>query len=274
MLPPSKKSTSDLSVLTTGTEPVSEHMSDDSSSIGNPSFTDSTRSSSSSLFLRSCLTSAPTSRRSTNSLWSTTSSSVSFGTIDIRDYERVAGDHPETSFGVPLSIGWAFKERRSISVERYEQDKLKAYLEGNAMKRISKKHGGTSANVKPLGALTRKKILHDEFGVPLEEIRKAEKTLEKFKKQLQLEKRGEDDILKTKKVMDKFKVQLQLREKRSGGSLSMDESVAPNKKSFVRSLRKGVMNKLSLREKGANGSSSENKELSSIIMPSPVQIVG
>lgn len=48
---------------------------------------------------------------------------VSFGFVEVRKYERIAGDHPETNLGVPLGIGWAFRSRPVRSVDGHERDK-------------------------------------------------------------------------------------------------------------------------------------------------------
>mmetsp|Transcript_17949 Transcript_17949/g.28989 ORF Transcript_17949/g.28989 Transcript_17949/m.28989 type:complete len:191 (-) Transcript_17949:126-698(-) len=93
---------------------------------------------------------------------------VSFGSIQVREYERIPGDHPETSMGVPLTIGWAFKEQRAVPVPK------SSGTNNNDKKR---------KNVPRLGAMTRKRLLMDEFNIPMHEIRFAEKELEKFKKQ-------------------------------------------------------------------------------------------
>jgi hypothetical protein len=90
---------------------------------------------------------------------------VSFGPIHVREYERIVGDHPDTRIGVPLSIGWAFYERKPVSIEQYEAD------------RVQKGH-----NLR-MNSITRKNLLHNEFGVPEEELRNAEKEIQKIKKQ-------------------------------------------------------------------------------------------
>jgi hypothetical protein len=46
-------------------------------------------------------------------------SAVSFGTTEVREYERVLGDHPNLSIG--LAIGWDYQEQDSVSVDDYEQ---------------------------------------------------------------------------------------------------------------------------------------------------------
>lgn len=89
---------------------------------------------------------------------------VSFGEVHVREYERIVGDHPDTRLGVPLSIGWAFYERPPVSIEQYEGDRI---------------HRG---NLR-LSSITRKNLLHNVFGIPEEEIRNAEKEIQKVKKQ-------------------------------------------------------------------------------------------
>lgn len=88
---------------------------------------------------------------------------ISFGAIHIREYERIVGDHPDTRIGVPLSIGWAFVERESIPIENYESNRVP---KGNLR----------------MSSITRKNILHNTFGIPEEELRDAEKEVQKIKK--------------------------------------------------------------------------------------------
>ena len=94
--------------------------------------------------------------------------SVSFGSIRVRQYERIVGDHPETKVGVPLAIGWAYNEDEDhpdgISIERYEADKIRK----GKLKMTS---------------ITRKNMMLHVFGFTEEEIKQAEKRSDKLRKQ-------------------------------------------------------------------------------------------
>jgi len=88
---------------------------------------------------------------------------VSFGAIQVREYERVVGDHPDTRIGVPLSIGWGYIEHDMIPIEKYESER------------------SSKGNLR-MSSITRKNILHNVFGIPEEELRDAEKEVQKIKK--------------------------------------------------------------------------------------------
>lgn len=45
---------------------------------------------------------------------------VSFGKLDIREYERAIGDNVVTS-GVPISLGWEYERETSLDLDNYEQ---------------------------------------------------------------------------------------------------------------------------------------------------------
>ena len=89
------------------------------------------------------------------------SSRISFGEVQVRDYERIVGDHPDTRFGVPLSIGWAFAERDSQHLDEYEKQREEA---------------GPRKDLGPVGcgfkvdSSRRKKWLKEEFGISDEEV--------------------------------------------------------------------------------------------------------
>ena len=71
------------------------------------------------------------------------------------------GDHPDTRFGVPLSIGWAFAERDSQHLDEYEKQREEA---------------GPRKDLGPVGcgfkvdSSRRKKWLKEEFGISEEEV--------------------------------------------------------------------------------------------------------
>jgi hypothetical protein len=88
---------------------------------------------------------------------------VSFGAIQVREYERMVGDHPDTRIGVPLTIGWGYVEHDTISIDKYESER------------------SSKGNLR-MSSITRKNILHNVFGIPEEELRSAEKEVQKIKK--------------------------------------------------------------------------------------------
>ena len=86
-------------------------------------------------------------------------SSVSFGSVEIREFNRIVGDHPDCKLGPPLGIDWQYIQRQQVPVDDFEQ---------------SPRHG-----LYPLDTHLRKEILQFGFGVPEEEIIQAEKEVEK-----------------------------------------------------------------------------------------------
>jgi hypothetical protein len=88
---------------------------------------------------------------------------VSFGVIQVREYERLVGDHPDTRIGVPLTIGWGFIEHDKTPIDKYESER------------------SSKGNLR-MSSITRKNILHNVFGVPEDELRAAEKEVQKIKK--------------------------------------------------------------------------------------------
>jgi len=96
---------------------------------------------------------------------------VSFGSIYVRQYERIVGDHPDTKVGVPLSIGWSYYDDEEqyinpVSLERYESDRIK--------------RGG---KVLRMSSITRENMLLNVFRIPKKELIEAEKEIKKIRKQ-------------------------------------------------------------------------------------------
>jgi hypothetical protein len=83
------------------------------------------------------------------------SKSVTFKLIEVREYERVLGDHPDTTLGPPISIGWGFVEHDAVDLDEYESQRKKS-------------------GIKVLLAHTRRRILRDVYGYSDKELRKAE----------------------------------------------------------------------------------------------------
>jgi hypothetical protein len=96
-------------------------------------------------------------------------SAIRFGAVLVREFERIPGDHPDTRVGVPLSIGWGFLERDAIPLDQFESEFRKS---GESMKHLPR-----------VPSLTRRRILHDEFGISDTQLLQSEKAVLKSRKQ-------------------------------------------------------------------------------------------
>ena len=82
---------------------------------------------------------------------------ISFSNVHIREHERIAGDNPCVTSGVPLSIGWGSVQHPPIDLDRYEKSK------GPSRDKIEMM----------VPAAIRKEMLRDEFGVSIKELNAA-----------------------------------------------------------------------------------------------------
>lgn len=90
-----------------------------------------------------------------------------FSSVDIREHERVAGDNPCVTSGVPLSIGWGYLQHDPISLDDYESNR------GPPRDKIEMM----------VPAAVRRSMLRDEFGVTLSEMNAAMKEVNITKRQ-------------------------------------------------------------------------------------------
>ena len=97
---------------------------------------------------------------------------VSFGSVYIRQYERIVGDHPETRVGVPVSIGWKYYD----NPEQYSSTPIS--LEDYDDYRISK---GRGKYLLKMSSITRRNMLLNVFDIPEQELIQAEKNTKKMK---------------------------------------------------------------------------------------------
>lgn len=94
--------------------------------------------------------------------------SVSFGVVSVREYNRIVGEHPETKVGPPIALGHEFVENPTIHIDEFENSKP----ESKRSLRMS--------------SITRKNLLLNVWGYSEEEVRSAEKEVQKIRKQRDL----------------------------------------------------------------------------------------
>eukprot|EP00540_Astrosyne_radiata_P018647 CAMPEP_0116846206 /NCGR_PEP_ID=MMETSP0418-20121206/13704_1 /TAXON_ID=1158023 /ORGANISM="Astrosyne radiata, Strain 13vi08-1A" /LENGTH=175 /DNA_ID=CAMNT_0004477423 /DNA_START=42 /DNA_END=569 /DNA_ORIENTATION=+ len=88
---------------------------------------------------------------------------ISFGTVEVRTFNRIVGDHPDCKVGPPITIDWDYIQHDAIELGAYESDRK------------------PRPNLK-LTSITRKNLLKNVFEIPEEEIRNAEKEVQRILK--------------------------------------------------------------------------------------------
>lgn len=89
--------------------------------------------------------------------------SVSFGSIRIREFNRIVGDHPDVKVGPPVSLSWEHGELPPVTVDDYESNR------------------GPYKRTLRMSSITRKNMLRNVFEVDEDEIRSAEKEVQKIR---------------------------------------------------------------------------------------------
>ena len=94
--------------------------------------------------------------------------------------------------GPPLAIGWTYEEHDPIDVDDYESQ------------RVSK------GNLR-MSSITRKNLLHNVFGIPEEEIRNAEKEVQRIREQREATKTKSRSIEQVETAVQSAKRKLRRR---------------------------------------------------------------
>jgi hypothetical protein len=110
-------------------------------------------------------------------------SKLQWGEVHVREYARVVGDHPEVRLGPPLSIGWAYCDRLSQSLDEFESE-----------------HSTKRKGVHRLSSVERRDLLHNVFQVPINEARAALEQLEKIRRYHQKSKKEEGKVRQTMQI--------------------------------------------------------------------------
>lgn len=94
------------------------------------------------------------------------SSTVRFGSVQVREYDRIVGDHPDTKYGPPIGIGWDYEIQSELSLDDYENTRK-----------------ATRQGVRRLTSMTRRNILRNVDGVTEDDIQHAENEVQRIKQQ-------------------------------------------------------------------------------------------
>lgn len=104
-------------------------------------------------------------------------SGVSFGSVNVREYERIIGDNPAVSAGVPIGLGWSYSNYLEVDVDIYESS--------------VRKPGPRTRRDFFLTPQNRISILRDEYGCSNDEITKAKELAAEVRYQRQVSIFGE-----------------------------------------------------------------------------------
>ena len=96
-------------------------------------------------------------------------SRIQWGNIQIREYNRIVGDNPETIVGPPLTLDWQYNEHELITIDEYEETRPKRKVFWRLR----------------LSSITRKNMLKNVFGIPESEIAAAEREVQVIRRQRQ-----------------------------------------------------------------------------------------
>jgi len=110
--------------------------------------------------------------------------SVSFDSVTVREYNRIAGDHPGCLEGPPMSLDWNFVEHDPVTIEHYDD------------KRNDRRRG-----IRAVSSEQRKAILKEGFGVSEDEILCAERRANKAARKRELTRQRLEFACKTHRLL-------------------------------------------------------------------------
>ena len=99
--------------------------------------------------------------------------SVHFGSVQIRQYDRVLGDNPGCSIGCPMSLGWNYTALDAISLDQFEDDRINR----------PRRQLNMTSNM-------RRNILHYQLGYSHQEIDAVEEEIKTIKSQREKSKKS------------------------------------------------------------------------------------
>ena len=139
------------------------------------------------------------SKVSNNAATTTKDTVVNFGSVQIREFDRIVGDHPDVGLGPPLSIGWKYLEKEAVDLDTYEQQKQN---EQDQKIQDAKNRGGWAPlpGLRKLSSGKRRDILRIDFDISQLEIEKAEAEVEKTKKQREQTNKQKKVFMRTEEI--------------------------------------------------------------------------
>jgi hypothetical protein len=133
--------------------------------------------------------------------------SVSFGEIEIREYNRIVGDsNANILVGPPVSIGWDFVQQDAVELETFERHRA-VHRRKAALKMCH---------------MQRSELLRNVFLVPASEIRAVEKEIQQMRKEARTQAKNKQEKRK-KKAAEKIK---------ADGAATSVATATPTKASF------------------------------------------
>jgi hypothetical protein len=121
-----------------------------------------------------------------------TSSKTSFGSVDVRYYERIASDNPASSSGPSIGIGWNFEQRELLTVDAWEKERsslrrgCKECYQLNAKQRtnILLKAGCTNKEIVDMIRIINKTRSQRKSTIDNLSVQKVEEVVEQTKRSL------------------------------------------------------------------------------------------